>query len=335
MSLGVYTYRARRPTASPRPPAAELSLDEVLANLADGRLDTAEVRLRRYLESHPDSEQAAEELRWLYFNQLRTRDVEEFLAAQLQRFPDHYWLLAELLTTEFRKQLPREGLKYLQEVNERHPGQAPVLLALGYCYWQIGELDQAHPALQAALELRPHHPATRLLIAEYLLEQNETDAASALLGQPRDGLSASDEPDLSQDDRWWSLRSVLAERRGEWDEAERHIARAIELRPGELKYLQRQGLLWQRLGRPEESARVLQQANRLEAVHSELSEIVLRGRHEEPSPEFCRHLGALCEQLHQPLAAAGWRRAAESLKVAPPAPAGVRARQFPAGGGPM
>jgi tetratricopeptide (TPR) repeat protein len=326
-----------RGSPAPRPAKSSFAvLEEILANLADGQLAAAEIGLREYLAAHPDSEAASEELRWLYFNQLRTRDVQEFLEAEFQSHPDQLWLLAELLTTEFRKQLPREGLKYLQDVNARHPGQAPVLLALGYCYWQIGELGEAHAALQSALELRPQHRATRLLVAEYLLEQNEPVAAAALIEESPDVVESAGRLDFAEDDRWWSLKSQLADRRGDLIGAQQDLARALELRPAELQYVQRQGQLLQRLGRMQESAEVLRAANRLEAIHTELSEIVLRGKHEQPTPELCRRLADLCEELHQPLRSDGWRRLAEQLAAPRRAAPAIPARRLaPGGGGPM
>ncbi len=256
--------------------------------LTEGRLDLAEASLQSHLQRFPNSEEALEELRWLYFNQFRTREIEELLEAHLVRFPDDVGAAIELLNCRFRKQLPREGIGYLREVDQKQPGQAAVQLALGYCHWQIGELDAARTMLQAALSQRPDHRETRYIVAEFWLETGESESVAALVAEDV-GLKSPADRD---DDRVWLLRSLIAERLGDFAAAHRAIERACSQRPGELQYVHREGLLLQRLGRQAEATRRLQRANGLESFQSELSEIVLRGRHTEPTPELCeRQLG--------------------------------------------
>ena len=119
----------------------------------------AEGSLQAHLQRFPNSTEALDELRWRYFNQFRTREIEELLEAHLVRFPD--------------------------------------------------------------------------------------DVAAAY----------------------------------------RAIERASSKRPRELQYVHREGLLRQRLGWQEDATRRRQRANELEGYQSELSEIVLRGRHTEPTPK--------------------------------------------------
>lgn len=277
--------------------------------LAEGRLDLAEISLQSHLQRFPNSQEALEELQWLYFNQFRTREIEELLEAHLVRFPDDVGAAIELLNCGFRKQLPREGIGYLREVDQKQPGQASVQLALGYGHWQIGELDAARTMLQAALSQRPNHRETRYIVAEFLLENGESESVAALVAEDV-GLKGAEDRD---DDRVWLLRSLIAERLGDVAAAHRAIERASSKRPGELQYVHREGLLLQWLGRQEEATRRLQRANELEGVQSELSEIVLRGQHTEPTPELCERLADLLHEFGRDVPAQCWRQFGDRL----------------------
>lgn len=284
--------------------------------LASGQLELAEVALKSHVERIPDSVEALDELRWLYFNQLRTREIERAFEAHLARFPDDVAAAGELLNCEFRKQLPREGIGYLREVDRQRPGQAPVQLALGYCLWKIGELDAAQTALQAALSLRPRHRETRYIVAEFLLESGEVEAASVMLAETPDLKNNEQAPAAElDDDQVWYLRSLIAERKGEVEAAYMAIERASRLRPGELRYVHREGLLLQRRGRNEEATVRLRRANELEGFQSELSEIVLRGRLSEPTPELCERLAELLHECGRDVQSHVWRRAGSRLAV--------------------
>lgn len=286
--------------------------------LSDGRLDLAEAALLAHLQRFPQSAEALEELRWLYFNQFRTREIETFLEAHLARFPEDFGAAIELLNCEFRKQLPREGIGYLLAIDQKQPGQASVQLALGYCHWQIGELDAARTALQAALSQRPEHRETRFLVAEFLLENGETEAAANLLQEAADSKTnkhVSAAVADANDDRALFLRSLIAEQQGNVEMAYQAIQQAVTKRPGELPYVHREGLLLQRLGRQEEATRTLQRANQLEGFQSELSEIVLRGRHSEPTPEVCERLAQLLHEFAREIPSRSWRNLGSKLSA--------------------
>ena len=109
-------------------------------------------------------------------------------------------------------------------------------------------------------------------------------------------------------DREWFLRSLIAERQGNVDAAYQSIAQAIALRPGELPYLHREGLLLQRLGRQKEASLKLQRANVLEGFQTELNEIVLRGQHTEPTAEICERIAKLLHEFSREIPARTWRQ---------------------------
>ncbi|MFM9959755.1 MAG: tetratricopeptide repeat protein [Planctomycetaceae bacterium] len=264
-------------------------------HLVEGRLDLAEAALQSHLQRFPNSAEALEELRWLYFNQFRTREIEELLEAHLARYPKDIAAAIELLNCEFRKQLPREGIGYLRDVDRKQPGQSSVQLALGYCHWQIGELDEARTAFQTALAQRRDHRETCNVVAEFLLEEGEIEAAAELVKD-------------REDDQAWFLRSLIAEQHGDVEAAYRAIANASSQRPGELRYVHREGLLLKRLGRHEEATRRLHRANELEGFQTELSEIVMRGRHTEPTPEMCERLADLLHEFAREVPSRCWRQ---------------------------
>lgn len=304
--------------ASDSPPTS--SFEQARALLGEARFEEAEQALRRHLEKHPESRRAREELKWLYFNLLRRREVEEFLEKCLTATPHDYSLLVSLLYTEIRQQTPQEALKTLQRVNQTEPGQPSVLLALGYCYWKLGHVEQASQHLEAALRRRPQHPETIFTASEFLLEQNRLEAARELL-LPENGLS-EEKPlrsldghhrKLARDDRWWWLLSRLARIEGKHATALERIEQALRRRPFELKYVQSRAELLQAMGRPRKATQAFQRARKLQSCRRQLYKIVMSDALQEPTPEICREVAELCAQRGRRKQAAGWRFFAERL----------------------
>lgn len=311
------------------PPSAkvhqEASSAAAMMCLADSRLDVAEARMVQHLQQYPDSPEIRDELRWLYFNQLRPRDVESFLEQELLRDPDEFSLAADLLSSEFRKQMPREGIAYLRAADERHPHQAAVKTALGYCLWQIGQEADARAMLQSALELQPDDVRIRQMVADFLLEQGGQPAQVRELLEP-----------TPTTDQGWFLLSRWSEQQGDVTAAAEQMQAALRLRPGELMYVQRWGELLRRLRRNSEADQALKDANRLETVQTELSELVLSRQHEQPTVELCKRLAKLNHDRQREVQARTWERAAQFLTENPNRrPATPAGRPYPAGRGPM
>jgi tetratricopeptide (TPR) repeat protein len=291
---------ARVPAEAPQ--RVEADLRQVRALLDDARFEQAEeILIRR--RDHPS---AYEELRWLYFNQLRRRDVERLLEERLARHPDDPQVLIDFLYTEFRQQVAEEGLAMLQKIHEHQSGQASIVLALGYCHWRLGEVETATKHLEEALRMRPNHLDTRLIVGEFLMERGELDAAGELLDE---------EP--SDDDRWWWLRSRLASRRGEVKNAIEMSEQALKRRPHELPYVHGYAQLLQQSGRREDASQVIQRARELETCKSRLELIVLSGDLERLTPDLCREIAFLCDCRGQRTQAAAWRRLAAGTASRP------------------
>jgi len=296
------------------PGARTADLSQALQLLDSGELDAAETALTDYVKRHPESSVAHEELRWLYFNQFRPRDVERLVEEGIRRHPGDHEYLRHAMLTQFRPQLPQEGLAYLEQVQQQHPGQLRVLLGLGYAYWHLGELQRARETFHAAIQRAPQDFEVQLLVAEFLIEQNESDLAAELLGIQK-SLAKTNSVAAQTDDRWWWLCSLIAESRNELPQAWEQVQQASRLRPFEIKYIQRQGLLLQRLGQAEAAAKVFEQAHELEANQMALNEIVLSGAVSVPTPVLCEEIAGRYEVRDQPSLADSWRLLGQRLQA--------------------
>lgn len=293
---------ARIPADAPQ--RLEADMRRVKAYLADARFEEAEDLLvqRRHYRA------AFEELRWLYFNQFRRREVERLLAERLIQYPDDPRILMDFLNTEFRQQIAEEGYATLKKINERQPDQASIILALGYCHWRLGNLEKAWEHLQRALELRPEHSETRITVGEFLLEGGQHDAVESLIGTPDElqGTTAI----LADDDRWWWLHSRLARADGDLQRAARFAEEALRRRPHELPYVHGYAGLLVESGRTAEAVKHMHKAREIEACKSRLDELVQSGELESPTRQLCLEVADLCERRGHLAQANGWRNLA-------------------------
>ncbi|MCH5373348.1 MAG: tetratricopeptide repeat protein, partial [Planctomycetes bacterium] len=285
---------------------------ELLARylLEDFQMDAAESVLKQLVDRFPDSAFAWEELRWLYFNQFRTRDVESLLLEQLDRAPDRDYVLIHLMMTEFRPPVPREGIGYLQSIESRRPGQLPVLRALGYCYWQLGELKQAQTCFEQVLQMAPEDPGTLLMLAVFGLEQNQINIARSFV-ENLDSLEEGTE--VRADQRHW-IRSLLYEREEKIEASIEEANRAVELRPSELKYAYQRATLLSRMGRNAEAEQAYQAARNLESAERQMADLVLSGSLETLTIEQALTIADLYERRNRPQLAEQWRASVDRFR---------------------
>ncbi len=296
------------------PPATvPVTFDLAMEHLRNYRVDEAERVLTAVLEAHPESVRAREELRWLYFNQFRHHELEVLLEDGLRMRPTDFSLAVALLMSEFRPQNAREVLGHWERAAEQQPGEARVLATLGYCYARVGDIPRAERTFQAALDLQPDDMLVIVRVVEFLIDQGSWSLAEQLLN----GMTMEQPPatndHLYQDYLWW-YQSQFAEVRGNVPLALELIERSTSRRPHELRYVQRRGALLQLLGRTQEAADCFAQANRLESYIGRLTEIVLSGDLDRPSPELCREIAEICEQRGKALQAETWKLASQSLE---------------------
>lgn len=290
------------------------SLERALTLLQDAQLDSAETALRSHLEEFPASAPAREELQWLYFNEFRPRDLERLLEDELARDPANFHALKHLLLSEFRNPVPREGLGYLEEADKRRPGQSPVLRALGYCYWRLGDVEKARELLQRSLNTRADDIEARLTTTEFLMEQGEFDLARRVLFD-KEAAGGSEPAWLkSAGDRGHWLKSRFAEHDSDFELALRELELAFTMRPFELKYVHRRGTLLHTLGRNDAAADALKRAAELEVCQKRLTEIVYSGALETLTAAESEEIAELCERRGRASHAAGWHSVANRLR---------------------
>lgn len=266
--------------------------------LRSGELERAETALRRYLVRFPAAESAREELRWLCFNQFRTRDVEQILIDRLKLTPGDPETLAALLDSEYRQQVPFEGAKYLEQINLLRPGQGSVSVALGFAYWRMGDVEKARPLFQTALTASPDQSHVLLTVAAFLLEQGQSQEAEQLLESKQ----------VQQDDRYWSLRSELSEQRQQIELALKDLDRAISLRGNNYRYASRRANLLRSLKRMKEAAEAAEVALRLQQVDRAFADIVEAGTHHQPTREVALNIARQYTEAGNSFLAENWMK---------------------------
>ena len=280
----------------------------VMAYLQRGDLDRAETAMRRFLDRYPAEDTIRDELRWLYYNQFRTRDVVALLEEKLQLAeagPTTLPTLADLLDCEYRPLVPFEGVKYLELTNETRPRQGMVNLALGYAHWQMGQEQRARGPFYWSLAVLPDHPHVRCVVSTFLIEQGQFENAKAVLTRL---------PVPESDDRYWALQSQLAEHAKDFSLALKHLDRAIELRGKDQRYAARRVNLLRELGRDQtEVAQAVKLAHELLKADRELADLVAAGAHHQATRAVAERIATLCEQMGKKVQAKYWRLIRESL----------------------
>ena len=293
--------------------------------LRAGDFQAGEVAMTAWLERFPDSPEAVMELYWVYFVQLRERDCERLLEGALERRPASFDYLRHLLYGAQKKPVAQESLENLERAAQAVPGQAVINLALGRCYWQLGDSRRAWPLLEAALRERPDDVETVVVAAEFLLEQGRDDEAAAVL-LPQGEQATELIERYSDDDRWWWLRSRLRLQWFQFALALELIDQALERRPRELKYVQGQGSMRQATGQMEAARVSLELAAELAAADRALYELVHSGAIENPTLADCLAIAGHLETLGRTRQAEGWRKIVKMLQQSGVSRTGLRDR---------
>ena len=292
------------PPESPDFRQASVALAQMLLETSD--LAEAERQMQRHLELFPDERLIWDELRWLCFNQFRTRDVEELSSWWLKNHPDDTQALTHLLLGVFRPQVPQEGAPYLQQINQSVGQQLPVIRALAWAAWQSGRGDEARQLLEQAWQTGHHDARTRLLSAEILIEEQNYAAADRVLGE--EPFEVAGAMFGGQVDQWHWLRSRLLLEQNLPAEALHHVERAIEHCHGDLKYVHSQAVLLKQLGRDQEASAAFDSARTMEQCNKRFAEIAFSGVWERPTPALRQQLADLYRQCGKQLVADLWQR---------------------------
>lgn len=297
---------------------ASTNRTKVLLELSD--LSGAEAQMVRHLQEFADERVIWDELRWLCFNQFRTRDVDELSHWWLKNHPDDTQALVHLLLGVFRPQVPQEGSVYLQQALDQIPDQVTVMRALAWAAWQSGRADESRQLLKEAWQIAPETPRTRLLAAEILIEEHDLEAAAKTLGdQP---IEITGDVFGRQADRWHWLRSRMLLAQNQLGDALKHVDQALEYDSANLEYIHARGLILRQLGREAEAQEASARARTIEMCKKRFAEIAFSGVWERPSPQLCAEVAKLYEQWGDDLVAKSWRRWGRTMQSghARPAP---------------
>lgn len=284
----------------------EASLLLIQTLMETSNLAEAERQMQRHLQSFPDERLVWDELRWLCFNQFRTRDVEELSHWWLKMHPDDTQALTHLLLGVFRPQVPQEGSRYLKQIQETAGQQVPVLRAMAWAAWQSGQNDEARKLLAQAWDADADDPRTRFLSAEFLIEEQSFAAAARVLGTEPFGVSGEMFGD--QTDRWHWLQSRVLLGRDQVAAALDEVTRAATLRDGELNYIHSQAVLLKQLGRDDEARTAFHRAQTIEKCRKRFAEIAFSGEWKTPDSELRHELADLYHQCGNRHVAELWRK---------------------------
>lgn len=287
-------------------------INNAKACLQSARMEQAEKSLKKILEASPNSLSAITELQWLYFNQFRLREAQNLLKAKLTAADNPYPLLYHLLQMEFKPPIAQESMNLLMRINKAEPGQASILMALGYCHWKLGQTRQAGELIEQSLVIRPARLESILTAADFYLETGDLQKSSRLL-QPEKAYPSELETRLQQDDRWHFLKSRLLFQKQEMPQALDEMQSALQINPHEIKYLQFYGTLHQSSGQYAAAQQLFQKAKTLAASYQELYQIVASGALENPTREDCLQVAAHLDTLKKNTQARLWKQIAASV----------------------
>jgi len=286
----------------------------IKACLQSGNMEQAEESCKTYLAEYPDSEAVRTELQWLYFNRLQVRKAKQLLRDHLPHARNPYPLLYHLLQMEAKPPIAQESIGLLKRINEAQPGQASVISALGYCYWNLGKINLARDLIEQSLSIDPCRPDSILIAADFYLETGDLPKCESLL-QDRAGCPPQLQTALKNDDRWHWILSRLQFQKKQYEAAQSEIQQALETNPHELKYLQHSAMLQQILGHPEAAQSLFKQVKTLGALDRELYKIVSSGVLDHATPEDCLQIADICKKLGRDVESSKWNQLATAMQT--------------------
>lgn len=283
------------------------------ACLKCAQMERAEEALEQFLQVAPDSPAVITELQWLYFNQFRVREAEQLLKENLQIAQAPYPLLYHLLQIEFYPPIAQESIGLLKQINNAKPGQASILLALGYCHWKLGEIKQGRDLIEQSLAINPERLESILTAADFYLETGDLQKSESLL-QPANEYPSELKKKLQQDDRWHYFKSRLHFQKKELPQALQELQLALQLNPHEIQYLQQCGKIHQASGHYKRAQTQFQKAKTLATSYQELYQFVASGTLENPTREDCLQVASHLETLQHTTQAQLWKKIADSVQ---------------------
>lgn len=189
-----------------------------------GDLQKAELLLRKLHAQHPGIFAIDESLGLLYVKQGRFEEAIALLKAAAEEQPDSDAAHANLGAAYFRLKRNREALTEFQSAARLNPKNEATQASLGRLLMEEHRPGQAADAFAAASALNPDNNDLAMDRAQALEEAGRTPEALQLL---------STLPGVEQSPRGQSLLGDAEEKRGAYQKAAEHYARAAELDPSE------------------------------------------------------------------------------------------------------
>ncbi len=293
-------------------PQATIQLATVLA--LDGQITAAEAELKQYLQRYEPTDSVWDLYFRLLYLQTRTRDVvslfEQKLSRSLQSLSDARFLLK----AEFVPQDPSDTLATLEEIRRKHPDDINAQVALAVVLLRGGDVTRADQLLRSALDRQPDQHRARIVLAQWLADQQQFSAAEDVLWQLSGDPDPNDAEGIAQDDRYWSLSSRLAERNGDTERALQYIDRALQILDNDKKYLAQRSQILRQLSNPEEAAIAAQQSIEAGQIEQELFLLARQFENRPISLTDCQTVAGLYRKLKRKMRAELWDHLAAQMK---------------------
>ncbi|MFO0876022.1 MAG: tetratricopeptide repeat protein [Gemmataceae bacterium] len=267
------------------------------------RLPSARYCLDAWIERQPDSVTARLRRGWVFERLFQATEAEQDYRALLERHPDHQEARLRLAQLLLLNNEPAEAVEHLERL-ARHDVTPPMVAALAAGLRALGQADQAHERLSAALVRFPREGPLWLERGRAAIDLRRMDDAE------RDLRKAAE---LQPDD--YQVNYQLAQflrRAGQKEEAERTQARAdridadqkrmyelserLQGRPYDPDLRSQMGQLMLRNGEPREGVLWLESALRIDPAfrpaHKALAEHFEQTRQAARAAEHRRFLSA-------------------------------------------
>lgn len=217
------------------------------------------------------------------------------------------WLLSRM-RPELERVAHTEAIPYLERYLAADPGDIEARRALARAELAMGRRPEAEAQF---LECRKRDPEQVRVWRDFLgmlLEQGDFERFLELLNQPP--RSADLEPET------WFFRGTVAEKKGEWVQAQAYFQKATELHPFTPKYYYRLAAVEDRLGDRARAAAHRKRTQRMNDARTQLPGAynsflaAEAGAKRADRAAAARRLGSICETLGWARAAQAWNRVA-------------------------
>lgn len=273
-----------------------------------GELPQSESHLLSCLAArHPATDLILESLALSYVTTYRLDEALYMLDRLLARQPDN---VTALLTRGILYESAThkdKALKDYRHAVEARPDNPRALLRLAEALQASHKLEEAIPYYERLLERDPTHAGALLGLAGCRRDTGDVDAASALL----DELAVA-HPDY---DAGILDRGRLALQRGQFEEAERLLRRAVELRPADDLTHHHLSLCLQAQGKQSESKTHRERADQIDRDRKQLFRLYPQAMRSPQDPAPRLELGRICLRNGQEKEALRWLMGA--LQIAP------------------